>query len=212
MAAVSGRHEPWWTPIGRGRIPLWIKIIYGLFLCVLVPVYWYEYGPRNFLWASDIALFVVFVAVCLENRFLNSMMAIGALPLELAWNLDFLAGLAGSRLIGMASYMFDANLPLYLRGLSLYHVMLPIAMIFMLRRLGYDRRALLAQTLLVWVVLPITYLVTEPADNINLVFGPGQEPQTTMHPLLYLMLEMILVPIIICLPAHLVLQRLARRR
>ena len=197
-------------PISQGRIPLWIKITYGLFLCILVPVYWREYGPSNFLWASDIALFVVFVAVCLENRLLNSMMAIGVLPFELAWNLDFLASLAGFRLLGMTSYMFNAELPLYLRGLSLYHVMLPIVVIFLLRRLGYDQRALLVQTLLVWIVLPITYLLTEPADNINLVFGLGKEPQTTMHPLLYLTLEMILVPIVICLPAHLVLRRIVR--
>lgn len=199
-------------PIGRGRIPLWIKITYGLFLCILVPVYWHEYGPSNFLWASDIALFIVFVAVCFENRLLNSMMAIGVLPFELAWNLDFFASLAGFRLLGMTSYIFDAELPLYLRGLSLFHVMLPIVVIFMLRRLGYDRRALLAQTLLVWVVLPITYLATGPANNINFVFGLGKEPQTAVHPLLYLMLEMILVPIVICLPAHFFLRSLLRGR
>lgn len=212
MAAVSGNHEPGWIPIRRGRVPLWIKIAYGLFLCILVPVYWHEYGPSNFLWASDIALFIVFVAVCFENRLLNSMMAIGVLPFELAWNLDFFASLAGFRLLGMTSYIFSAELPLYLRGLSLFHVMLPIVIIFMLRRLGYDRRALLAQTLLVWVVLPITFLATEPADNINFVFGLGKEPQTVVHPLLYLMLEMILVPVIICLPAHLVLRSLLRNR
>ncbi len=199
-------------PVRGGRIPLWIKVTYGLFLCILVPVYWREYGPSNFLWASDIALFIVFVAVCFENRLLNSMMAIGVLPFELVWNLDFFASLAGSPLLGVTSYMFDAELPLYLRGLSLFHVMLPIVVIFMLRRLGYDRRALLAQTLLVWVVLPITYLATEPADNINFAFGLGKEPQTAVHPLLYLMLEMILVPIVICLPAHLVLRSVVRGR
>ena len=199
-------------PVGRGRIPLWIKITYGLFLCILVPVYWHEYGPSNFLWASDIALFIVFVAVCFENRLLNSMMAIGVLPFELAWNLDFFASLAGFRPLGMTSYILNVELPLYLRGLSLFHVMLPIVIIFMLRRLGYDRRALLAQTLLVWVVLPITYLATGPADNINFVFGLGKEPQTVVHPLLYLMLEMILVPVVICLPAHLFLRSLLRGR
>jgi hypothetical protein len=209
LAAVSGHHEMWWMPVVRGRIPLWIKILYSLFVCVLVPVYWREFGLPHFLWASDIALFVVLAALWLENRLLNSMMAIGVLPFELAWNLDFLTG---PQLIGMASYMFDAKLPLYLRGLSLFHMMLPPVMIFMLYRLGYDRRALLAQTVLVWVILPVTYLVTDPADNINLVFGLSKEPQTYMHPLLYLILEMILLPVVICLPAHLVLQRVVGRR
>jgi len=196
-------------PVGRGRIPLWIKLPYSLFLLVLVPVYWREYGPANFLWASDIALFLVFVAVWLENPLLNSMMAIGVLPFELAWIVDFLAG---ARLFGMASYMFDAALPLYLRGLSLYHVMLPPVMILLLFRLGYDRRAFWAQTLLVWIVLPVTYLVTDPADNINLVFGLGREPQTSLHPLFYLSLEMVLLPVVVCLPAHLLLRRLFFRR
>ena len=196
-------------PVGRGWIPLWLKVLYSLFLCALVPVYWRHYGPTNFLWASDIALFLVFVAVWLEKPLPNSMMAIGVLPFELAWIVDFLAG---ARLIGMASYMFDPDLPLYLRALSLYHVALPPVMVFLLYRLGYDRRAFLAQTLLVWIVLPVTYLATDPADNINLVFGLGREPQTSIHPLLYLGLEMALLPIVVCLPAHLLLRRLIGRR
>jgi len=206
---MPGHFESWWERVRQGRLPLWIKIVYGLYLCVQVPVYWREYGPTVFLWASDIALFVVFAALWLENRLLNSMMLIGVLPFELAWILDFLAG---SQLFGMASYMFDADLPLYLRSLSLYHVMLPVIMIFILCRLGYDRRALMTQTLLVWLVLPVTYLVSDPADNINLVFGLGKEPQTSLPPLLYLSLEMILLPVVIYLPAHLVMQRLVSRQ
>jgi hypothetical protein len=70
----------------------------------------------------------------------------------------------------------------------------------------------LAQTLLVWAVLPVTYLATDPADNINLVFGLGREQQTSMHPLFYLGLEMVLLPVVVCLPAHLLLRRLFGRR
>jgi hypothetical protein len=191
---------------GHERIPLWPKLLYGLFLCVLVPVYWRHYGPANFLWASDIALFVVFVSLCTERPLLNSMMVVGVLPFEIVWTLDVVSG---STVIGMTDYMFDAERPLYLRLLSLFHVALPVVMILLLRRLGYDRRALVAQTLLAWVVLPVTYLVTEPADNVNLVFGFGAEPQTLLHPLLHLALEMALLPLAVYLPAHLVLKRLS---
>ena len=31
------------------RIPLWLKIVYTAFMAVLIPVYWYYYGPTNFL-------------------------------------------------------------------------------------------------------------------------------------------------------------------
>jgi hypothetical protein len=191
--------------MGRSRIPRWIKLVYGLFLCILVPVYWWHYGPANFLWASDIALFLVFVALCSERPLLNSMMAIGVLPFEIAWILDVLSG---SQLFGMATYMFEPERPVYLRGLSLFHAALPLVMIFVLRRLGYDQRALKAQTLLIWIVLPVTYLATDPADNVNLVFGFGSEPQTAMHPLLHLGLEMVLMPLCVAWPMHRLLRRL----
>lgn len=199
--------RPLW--VDHGRLPLWIKILYSLFLCVLVPVYWHHYGPVNFLWASDIALFLVFAALWSESRLPNSMMAIGVLPLEIAWIIDFLSG---AQLLGLASYMFEPELPLYLRSLSLFHIALPSIMIFLLRRLGYDRRALVAQTLLTWIVLPVTYLVTDPVTNINFVFGFDEEPQTLIHPLLYLALGMILLPVVVYLPGHLVLQRLFGHR
>jgi len=195
--------------VGHGRIPLWIKILYSLFLCVLVPVYWQHYGPANFLWACDIALFFVLAALWSERPLPNSMMAIGVLPFEIAWIIDFVAG---AQLLGMASYMFEPEWPLYLRSLSFFHKALPLIMIFLLRRLGYDRRALAAQTLLIWLVLPATYLLTDPVANINLVFGFGKEPQTAIHPLLYLALEMVLLPLAVCWPVHLVLQRLFGKR
>lgn len=206
---MTGSPKARWMRAERGKVPLWIKVAYTLFLCVLVPVYWRGFGPTNFLWASDIALFITFVALWLESRLLNSMMAVGVLPFELAWGVDFLfEAITGVHLTGMTQYMFNPELPLYLRGLSLYHFMLALVMILLLFRLGYDRRALIAQSVLVWIVLPVTYLVTDPADNINLVFGLGTEPQTVLPPLAYLGLEMILVPVIICLPVHLVLRRL----
>jgi hypothetical protein len=192
----------------RGRIALWIKVLYTLFLGVLVPVYWRHYGPGNFLWASDMALFFVLAALWGEAPLPNSMMAVGVLPFEIVWALDLLSG---SRMLGMTSYMFEAERPLLLRSLSLFHLALPVVMVFLLRRLGYDRRALAAQTLLTWIVLPVTYLVTAPVDNVNLAFGLGNEPQTAIHPLLYLVLEMILLPVVVCWPMHLVLKRLFGR-
>ena len=206
---MFGREDAWRTLVGRGRIPLWMKVLYGLFLCVLVPVNWRHYGLINFLWASDIALFLVFAAAWLEKPLLNSMMAIGVMPFELIWIVDFLTG---SNLFGVTGYMFDAASPLYLRSLSLFHMFLPTIMLFLLHRLGYDRRALPAQIILVWIVLPVTYLVADPTENINFTAGWGTEPQTILHPLLYLGLEMILLPVVIYWPAHLVLRRFFGRR
>ena len=63
-----------------------------------------------------------------------------------------------------------------LRGLSLFHVALPVVLVWALTQLGYDRRALLVQTILGTIVLILSDLLTDPAENTNWVFGPA-EPQ-----------------------------------
>jgi hypothetical protein len=39
------------------QIPLWIKLAYSAFLAVMVPTYWHDYGPTNFLYFCDAAAF-----------------------------------------------------------------------------------------------------------------------------------------------------------
>ncbi len=194
----------------HGAIPLWLKISYTLFVAGLAPVYWVHYGPAHFLWGSDIALLAMVAAVWRESRLITSTVAVAVLLPELAWNLDFFTRLiAGRGLTDLdaTGYMFNPAQPLWLRGLSLFHVFLPALLVWMLYRLGYDRRAWLAATLLCWVVLPATYLFTDPARNINWVFGLGDTPQTWLPASLYLMGLMLLFPLCVYLPTHLVLQK-----
>jgi hypothetical protein len=193
-------------------IPLPLKIGYTLFLCVLVPIYWVHWGPKNFLWFSDIALLTTGLALWLESSLLASMMMLAIGLPELAWNVDFFGRLlTGRQMLGLSGYMFDAGKSRFLRALSLFHVVLPIVLLWMVYRLGYDDRALLFQTLVAWIVLPVTWWITDPADNVNWVYGPGSTPQTRMHPRAYLALTMILFPLVFYLPTHLLLHTLFRR-
>ncbi|MGD0462946.1 MAG: membrane-associated protein [Tepidisphaeraceae bacterium] len=197
------------STLSTGHIAPWIKIVYTLYVCVLVPIYLLHYPPSNFLWFSDIALLTTVVALWLESSLLASMMALAILLPELVWNINFFLRLIfGIEGIGLSTYMFDPHIPLYVRALSLFHVVLPVLLVWMVYRLGYDRRALIAQTLMAVVVLPVTYAVTDPADNINWVFGPGNKPQHYLPPLLYLALLMIFFPLVIYLPARWILSRL----
>ena len=189
-----------------GEIPLWIKVAYTLMVAVIVPVYLAYYGPANFLWFSDVALVVTGVALWLESPLLVSMMTVGVLLPELLWNVTlFTRLLTGIRVSGLADYMFDTRIPKWIRALSLFHVVLPVLMLWMLHRLGYDPRALPAQTALAWVILPLTYAVTKPEDNINWVYGPGARPQRQISPPLYLAFVLILFPLIVYVPTHLLL-------
>jgi hypothetical protein len=190
-------------------VPLWIKIAYTLFLCVLVPVYWIHWGPRNFLWFSDIALLVTGVALWRESPLLASMMTLAiALP-ELAWNVDFFGRLlTGRDILGLAGYMFDTTRPLGLRALSLFHIVLPVVLVWLAHRLGYDRRAWAFQTVVALIVLPVTYWLTAPSDNVNWVYGPGSKPQTWISRPAYLALVMVFFPLVIYLPTHFLLRAL----
>ncbi len=188
-------------------IPLWIKITYTLFTLVAITVYIVKYPLANFLWASDIALVAAVPALWFESSLLASTLSLGILLPELFWNAGyFVRLLTGKRLSGLTDYMFDPKLPRYLRALSLFHVFLPILLLWMISVLGYARKALIAQTLLAWIILPLTYWLTEPRLNINGVFGPGSRPQTRLHPVAYLCLVMIAWPLMVYLPTHVLLK------
>ena len=190
-------------------LDLWLKLAYTALLAVILPVYAKWWGWKNFLWFSDVALITTGIALWLESSLLASMMAVAVLVPELLWSASYFGRLLfGIRVTDLAGYMFDTRKPRFLRGLSLFHVVLPAVLLWMLHELGYDGRALVAQTLLAWVVLPLTYAVTSPADeNINWVRGPGRL-QGRMPPLAWLGLLMLAFPIGLYVPTHFALQAL----
>jgi hypothetical protein len=191
-------------------IPLWVKLSYTAFVVVTVAVYAVKYPLWNFLWFSDIALIATVPALWLESSLLASTMLVGVLLPELHWNAAFCVRLlTGKRLFGLTDYMFDPTKPLYLRTISLFHVFLPLLLLWMVARLGYDSDALIGQTLLAWVVLPLTYRLADPkVENVNWAFGWTAKPQNRMPPLAYLGLVMIGFPVLLYFPTHVLLQRL----
>jgi hypothetical protein len=192
-------------------IPLVLKVVYTLFVCALVPIYWRQYGPVNFLWFSDIALLALVPALWMENALLVSMMAVSIIFFEALWNCDFFFRLAtGKSLIGLSAYMFDPKIPLFIRGLSCFHIVLPLLLLWMLHRLGYDHRALMWQTIVAIVVLPLSYLMSNPQENVNWVYGFGENPQKVLPAPLFVLVLMLLFPLVIYLPTHLVFTRIFR--
>jgi hypothetical protein len=190
-------------------IPFWLKIAYTAVVAVIVPIYWLRHGPKNFLWFSDIALIVLVPALWLESALLFSMMAVAVLLPEAVWTTSFLGGVLFRRPItGLAGYMFDPALPRWLRGLSLFHLILPPLLVWGVWRLGYDPRALALQTLTAWIVLPVARLATEPGRNINWVFGPGEGPQRRIDERLYFAFVMLFFPLCVYLPSHWLLSSL----
>ncbi len=204
------------------RIPMWLKLSYTAFVAVLVPFYWVLYGPTNFLYFCDLSLFFTLAAVWTESPLLASMPAVGILLPQALWMVDFLSMLVGLKGLGLTAYMFDAHKPLFTRGLSFFHFWLPILIVFLVWRLGYDRRALKAWSAVAFVVLLVCYFLLpappSPAAapnlpvNVNYVYGLSDEKaQTWMHPHLYFLTELAVLGGVIYLPTHLVLRKLFRR-
>ena len=103
--------------------------------------------------------------------------------------------------------MFVTRVPLLLRAMSLFHLFFPAIVIWMLVRQGYDRRAYWLQTPVALVVLPASFLIGSPEENINWVYGPLGAPQWITSPLAYLVLYMVFLPVAVYLPAHFLLKR-----
>ena len=202
------------------RIPLWLKIAYTGFLAVMIPVYWANYGPTNFFYFCDMALLITLVGIWREDALLISMPAVGILIPQALWCLDFLVQLCGGKLTGMTGYMFDENKSLFLRGLSLFHGWLPFLLFYLVRKLGYDRRALLGWSLLSLGLCLIAYFLLPPAApspgnpnlprNVNYVFNllSDDKPQTLMPPLAYLGAWIAALTCIAYVPTHLLLKKL----
>jgi hypothetical protein len=205
--------------LGR-RVPLVVKLAYTAFVCVMVPFYLRAYGPTNFLYFCDVAVFLTLASVWLEWPLPASMAAVGITIPQMLWVADFGAGLLGLRITGMTAYMFDPGIPLFARGISLFHGWLPFLLLYLVWRLGYDRRALLAWTLLAWALMLVCYFLmpAPPRDpnnpnvpvNIDYVYGLSDDaPQTWMPPLAWLALMMTALPVLFFVPTHRLLRALA---
>jgi hypothetical protein len=132
--------------VQQHKIPLAAKVAGTAFLAVLVPIYWRTYGPTNFLWFCDAALILTVAGMWMESSLLISMCSVGILLPQCLWLADFGGNLLGIQLLGLTGYMFEHRLPLFTRGLSLFHGWLPLLLVWLLVRLGYDKRALSAWT------------------------------------------------------------------
>ena len=123
-------------------------------MAVWLPAYFRVWGWANLLHLCDVAVILTFVGIWFANPLLLSSQAVGSLAAGIFWISDVGWRLATGRfLIGGTEYMWDARYPLWVRLLSTFHVGLPLVLLWTLRRIGYDRRALVLQAAIAAVLL-----------------------------------------------------------
>lgn len=186
-------------------VPLWLKILWTAWLALWVPVYWHQYGAQNFLFFCDVGNLLIAAGLWLESPLILSWQAVGLLVFQTLYALDLLiAFFSGHHFTGGTEYMFDPTIPVLVRLLGLYHLVVPPLLLWAVRRLGYDRRALAWQTLTLWILLPINFF-WRPQYNVNWARGLGYE-QHLLPAWLYLIGYLVVVPLAVYWPTHLALR------
>ena len=184
----------------------WIRWAAALWLIVWVPAYSYAWGPANFLHLCDLAVFLTCVGVWTDNALLISSQAVGSLLVDLAWALDAAWNfVAHHHLIGGTEYLFDPQIALWIRLLSLFHVFLPLLLLWALIRTGYDRRAWGLQSAIAAAAF-IASRFTNPAANINFAFTDPFWHRTVGPAPVHVALSILFMAVVVCWPTHVLLK------
>jgi len=197
------------------RIPRWLKIGWTVFVLVWAPLYWRQWGPTTFLWFCDVANLLILVGLWRESSLILSWQAVSVLLFQIVYSVD-VAGRAilGRHLIGGTEWVFDdASIPPSIKAISVaMHLATPPMLLWVLRRLGYDRRGLACQAATACVLLPLCWFVSDAATNLNWVYKPFNKPQVWMAPALYLLVCILGYTVLVFLPTHVVLLRFFGRK
>jgi hypothetical protein len=189
----------------------WIRWAAALWLIVWVSAYWCAWGPANFLHLCDLAVFLTCIGVWTDNALLISSQAVGSLLVDLAWALDAAWNLlAHHHLIGGTEYLFDPRIALWIRLLSLFHVFLPLLLLWALVRTGYDRRAWGLQSAIAAATF-VASRFTNPSANINYAFTDPFWHRTVGPAPVHVALSVLFMAVVVYLPTHLLLKHFYAR-
>jgi len=118
----------------------------------------------------DVGAIIACLGVFLQIPILISSQAVGSVFVGLLWGLDVGWRLVtGHHLTGGTEYMWDTNYPIWNRLLSTFHLGLPLLLLWAMRKLRYDARALALQSAIV-APLFIFSRFLPPELNMNYAF------------------------------------------
>lgn len=183
--------------------------MFAAFFLTWLASYSAQYPLTNFLWTCNIALAITAFSVFLRRDSLGLSMALCLVVVpDVLWMMDVLVrALFGKHLTGGTEYVFDASIPWLVRCVSFEHALMIPFLLYMLRRRGYDRRALLAVAVLVPIVYYVTYFVSNPLLHTNWVWGLFASRQSWFPALVYPGVAAALFLIIFATPVHFAARR-----
>jgi hypothetical protein len=198
------------TPITKNighKLPVWLRIAALVWFLAWFPAYWHVWGAANFLHLCDIAVIVGCIGFWIDSALLIASQAVACLVVNAAWTLDAAWALVwGHHLIGGTEYLFDPSRPLWVRLLSLFHVVMPVLMLWAVHRLGYDRRGYFVQLAIALPVFVASRL-TPPTQNINYAFTDPFFHRALGPAPVHVAITFLFMAVVAYLPTHLALRR-----
>ena len=182
----------------------WASLIW---VCFWFSVNTWVWGWQNMLHLCDVGLVLACVGLWMRQPLLVSSQVLGAPLVGVLWGLDVSWRLiTGHHLVGGTEYMWDTNYPLWVRLLSCFHLALPVILLWALRILGYDRRALAFQSAVTAVLLLFSRFLS--ADlNMNYAYKDPLLHRTWGAAPIHLAVILSGCVLIFYLPMHLLLLR-----
>jgi len=188
--------------------PIWMRWLSLVWFLFWSSAYWRTWGAANFVHLCDVAVILTCIGMWTGSALLISSQAVGALIVDAAWALDACWMVLLRRpLFGGNEFLLDAHYPLWVRLLTVFHLIMPALLLWGLVRSGYDRRGWLLQCA---IALPVFILArfTPPAKNIDFAFtDPFLHVQWGPAPL-HVLISWCFMAVVIYLPTHLLLKRL----
>ncbi len=144
----------------------WVGLVW---MVVWLPAYMRVWGWANLLHLCDVAVILGCAGLWWGSSLLVSSQAVSSLAAGILWGLDVGSRLLTGRfLVGGTEYMWDARASIFVRLLSSFHLGLPVVLLWAMRKIGYDRRAL---AFLAVFALGVQYELCVPRSSLSSLLG-----------------------------------------
>jgi hypothetical protein len=165
--------------LGKLSRSQWLCLVW---LAVYLPTYGAAYGFWHFFQLCNAGVLIACAGILLRNRLLLSSQFLALSCIAVVWISDMAARLLFGRFLnGGTAYMWDSNLSALVRILSLYHLALPLVLLWFVIKLGYHKQAWIAQSAIAAGSWLIGLFIAPAAENINyLYYWPNQPSQAQL--------------------------------
>jgi hypothetical protein len=180
-----------------------VAVGFTLWMALWVPIVLASQGAHNFWWLCNLAQFLLLYAVWSSDRLIIASQAGTVVLIGLVWSVDFIAALLlGGSPFGITSSMFNEALPITLRATSTYHIWLPVLTLWLVFRLGYDRRGPWLQCGIGTLAIVGSAVFGMEGRNLNYTEAPFGIEQTWLPDPVFIPLLCIATALVVYLPGH----------